>query len=243
MEIGHNKGPSAAEWALETAAALEAWLNENPVLETDDAARSGKLMFDRAVGCLGDLEAERTALVAPLNEEVKGINEKYRGPRTTLEAVQSILRKRLDAFVCAEEARRIKIAAEARARADEARRIAADAEKVESKAIDEAEHGVLDAGVGAAVAEANRAFADFQKAERELIRKEADIAVRIGGGFRRALSQRTKETLIIEDHKKALADMGITEKIREAILKSAREYRRVFGELPDGIVSHQEKEL
>jgi hypothetical protein len=42
---------------------------------------------------------------------------------------------------------------------------------------------------------------------------------------------------------KAIAVMGITEKIEEAILSSARAYRVVKGALPEGVSAKQERTI
>ena len=54
---------------------------------------------------------------------------------------------------------------------------------------------------------------------------------------------RTVEVLAIENAELAIRAMGLTDKIRDAILSSARDYRREHEELPAGINATFERSL
>jgi hypothetical protein len=241
--IGGNNPPSTIEFAKETTEALSEWLKENPVIETEEQARAGKLMVDRAKNTIGDLEGERDSRVRPLNAQVKSINDSYRAPRDILTKVCDTLLKRLQDFALKEERERQAKAAEALRAAEEAERIAREAERIEQEAREDAAAGTLDVDIGAATVAADAAFEAFEKAERAAALAERESRVKIGGGFNRALGLRNKEVLIVDDWQKAVLDMGLTDKISEAILSSAREYRKATGDLPEGIIVETERKL
>ena len=54
---------------------------------------------------------------------------------------------------------------------------------------------------------------------------------------------RTVEVLVIDDVAKAIKILGLTDKIRDAVLSSARDFRKNFDELPDGVRSTWERQL
>jgi len=49
--------------------------------------------------------------------------------------------------------------------------------------------------------------------------------------------------LVLIDLAAAVAEIGNTEKIQEAVLSSARDYRKLRGRLPKGVVEHEERVL
>jgi hypothetical protein len=242
-EIGHNNPPSQIEATNETAKTLSDWLAEHPVIETDEAVREAKLLIDRGKLAAQDLEAERDILVRPLNERVKEINAEYKPASRIIETVVITLQTRATAFLRAEEAKRIHAAQDAARRAEEAERAARAASSAAQDAIASDSTGELGTNIAAAVTAANRAIADFNRAEREAARAERDTKVKIGGGFKNALSLRQKETLIVQDHQAAIKALGLTDKISAAILSDARAFRTEYGELPPGIISKKEREL
>lgn len=240
--IGGNQPPDSIEFGKETMDALGAWLKETPVVQTEEEARAGKLLVDRASACIKDMEDERTGKVKPLNEEVKIINDSYRVVRDPLEKILQELKSRLDAYVRAEEAKRIAAAQEAKRKLQEAERRAREAEEAERSSKEEAASGVvIDTALATVIADG--AFSDFRKAEREAARAEKETKVVIGGGFGRRLSLRTQEVLSVTNWNAAITEMGCTEAITEAILTSARAYRKATGDLPNGIVATQERKL
>lgn len=240
-EIGHNQPPDMAATAGETAQDLSGWMAENPIISTEEKAREAKVFIDRGNNAVKDLEDERTGKVRPLNEQVKTINDHYRGPRELLERVVDELKGRMDRFLLDEEAKRFAAAEALRVAAERAEQIARDAERLERERIDSANHGELGVDVVAAVGEADRAFAAYEKAERQAQVAERDAKVRIGGGFTRALSLRERETISVGDWIRAIQSIGLTDDIKEAILKSARAYKRLKGKWPDGLIIHVEK--
>lgn len=239
---GHNNPPSQIEFAQETSAVLGEWLKTTPVVETEEQAREGKLLVDRARSCVADLESERYGKVRPLNTQVRAINDEYRAPREVLERVSQELLLRLDVYRKAEEERREQIAEEARRAAEEAEQRAREAEAREQDAKDDASYGV-EADVASAVSDANQAFKDYKRAETAAARAERDTTVRIGGGFNRSLAARTREELSVTDPQAAITQIGWTERLLHAILMEAREYRRAHGKLPAGITSKKERKL
>jgi hypothetical protein len=241
--IGHNQ-PSPDDLAADAMRDLSAWMGEHPVIQTEDDARTAKLLLDRAKGCAGDIEAERDKKVRPLNDEIAAINAEYKAVHNTdkkkpgrLDRVVNELRSRLTDYLAREEAERIRKAEEARKAADEAERIAREAEQREREAIENAKAGELGVDVTQVVVEADSRFADFKKADREARRAERDMNVRIGGGFGKATSLRSVETLSLTDPVAALQAVGVTEKITDAILSAARDFRKQNGLLPAGVTS------
>lgn len=239
--IGDNKPPSVLDFGRDTIADMAVWLDNNPVVDREEIARDGKLQVDRVKSCIQDIETERRGMTDPLNQRVKEINGKYSLVREPLQQVMDQIKSRLDDFIRAEQQKRLKAAEEARKALEEAERKAREAEQAEQEAIEEANQGVADTGVMDKTLEANKSFAEYEAAQRAAARAEKDVDVKIGGGFRRALSQRTKEVLTLSDWKAAIEEMGVTDKIREAVLSSAREYRKVFGDLPEGIIRTEEQ--
>jgi hypothetical protein len=91
--------------------------------------------------------------------------------------------------------------------------------------------------------EADEAFSTFERQSRFADRAERDTKVKIGGGFGASVGLRNSETLQVDDALKAIVIIGITDRIREAILTEARAYRKANGRLPDGISAQTERKL
>lgn len=239
---GHNNPPTATKFAGETQDELRKWLVDHPVVENAEHAKAGKLLVDRASDSLKEMEAERAGRVRPLNGQVKTINDQYRQPREQLQTALDVLLKRLDDYATAEEKKRLQAAAKARKKAEAAIEAAQAAARAQEVVAQESAVGVTTDVVEAAEAtkdaerEASRLIREAQRAER-------DTNVRITGGFRRALTRRTTEILEVVDAHEALDELGLTDHIREAILTSARAYRKQFGELPSGVEAQTEKSL
>lgn len=248
--LGHNNPPSCVEAGMEAAAALSAWLAEHPLISTEDKAREAKLLLDRAKSSAGEIEDTRKRETKPLNDKLDEINGRYKAMHNTdpkkpgiLDRVTSELRKRLTVFVQAEEDKRL-AEAEAKRRAAEASELAArEAERHEKEAIENAAAGELGVDVTQVVVAANRAYSEFKKADRVATRAEHDSNVRIGGGWNRSVSLRTKETLVLTSYGKAITAIGPHPKIEEAILSAARSYRSEKGKLPDGVRSETSREI
>lgn len=241
--VGHNNPPSIIEHSVNTLNALGIWLSEHPVIANEDEAREGKLLVDRAKDAVHEMETERTGLVSPLNEQVKEINDRYRSPRTNLENTLQVLILRIDAFAEREEERRQKEAEAKRQAALEAERIAREAERAEEEAKELAAAGQLDINIADVTSHADAAYGLYKVAHREAQLAERETKVKIGGGFRRALSRRNQETLEVESWETAISFLGLTDRIRDAILTDARAYRKEFDELPPGITAKYDRSL
>lgn len=241
--LGHNRPPGPLEQAKEATVELNSWLTENPVVQDQQTAKSGAAYIERSRVALQEMESERVEKVRPLNDELRLLNGLYRGVREPLEKFVAILKKRLTDYATVEEERRRAILAEAQRIAAETERLAREAEAAEKAAMDNAAAGEC-VDVGAATVEADAAFHDYQVAGRQAARIARQVPVRLGsimGG--RALSMRTQETLIVTDAAAAIAAIGLTENIAEAICTSARKYRDEYGELPPGIESKKERTI
>ena len=240
---GHNQPPSPIDFAGEAMADLGRFLTDTPVIQTPEQAREGSLFVERTRKTIQDLEDARKKETGPLNEQVKAINERYRAVRDPMDSVLSELRRRITDHVSREEAKRIREAELARLEAQRLEMEARRAEEAEREAKAGATFGEV-TDVAAAVVEADQAFSRFAQADRAAQLADRDTRVRLPsqlGG--KALGLRTKETLILDDALIALAVVGVTEKISDAILSAARDYRRLNGALPDGVSSKTERAI
>lgn len=248
--VGGNNPPCALDFAQAAMIDLGKFLANTPVIETIEHSKEAGLILERVRKTLGDVEDERDAKVRPLNEQVSTINLTYKAVHNTdpkkpgtADKLVLQLKARLAAYIKAEETKRAVAAEEARQAAEEAERVAREAEWQEQEAVANAQVGEM-TDVSAAVATADTAFADFQKASRFAARAEQAVPVRISSGLGGpAISMRTKKTLVLDDAGKAIKAIGITEKIREAVLSSARDYRALFDKLPDGISETEDRVL
>ena len=231
----HNNPPGMVETINDVANDLNEFLKEHPVIENGKDAAEAKVFIDRAKLGIQDLEAERDGKVRPLNEQVKEINAYYRGPRSLVESILDELQQRITGFLKAEERKRIEAAREAARLVEVAELAARDAERAEQDALISVAGGELGVDIKAVVVEADRAFAEYQKAERQAVIAERDTKVKIGGGFSRALGLKEEKTIVVRDFIAAVQQLGPTEHIVEAIKKSARMYKKLNGQWPAGI--------
>lgn len=239
----HNNPPEVLELSRDVAKSISEWMADNPNIPDEKAAREAKTQIDRAKLCIKDMEAERDGKVRPLNEKVASINADYRKPRSILNDLLAEMLGRVQDFVQQEERRRAAIAEEAARKAREAEEAALEAERLEKERLDDAANGEVGVDIASVIEKADDAFDTYQKAEREAIMANRDARVRLGGGFGRALSMREKEILDVVDAIAALTEMGATENIKQAILTSARAFRKIHNRLPNGISSIIKKEL
>lgn len=245
---GGNNPPGPIEFAKQAFADLSAWLDANPAVTTDDAARTGKLMLDRTKATLGDLDSARDKEAKPHYDKWKLALAKFKTPYERLDRLRLDLQRRLTAFALAEETKRKEEAAQAAAElaaAEQAARVALAREK---EATDNAAQGEYDAKVGAAVEATDDAISTLRAAEATAQRAERATHVRVTGGFNRAAGLRTVETLIVEDWQAAMADLagskvGIDTNIKAAIITASRVYRTAHGRLPKGIKREEERKL
>lgn len=247
---GHNNPPDAIDLARPTIAELSKWMEEHPVIEDETTARDAKPLLDRAKVALDEIESERDAKVRPLNTEVAEINANYKALHNTdskkpgtYDRVVSALKARLAAYLKAEEDKRAAAAEAARLVQEAAEKAARDAEVKEQEALTNAAAGELGVDVAAVTEQADAAFATFETASRFAARAQKDTKVKIGGGFANAASLRTVETLHLDSYNLALKAIGPHDKIKEAILSAAREYRTEHGHLPEGVRATTERVL
>jgi len=242
-EIGHNNPPEVLKLASDVIADISGKMADVPVVETEEDARLIKMQIDRAKACIKDLEAERDSKVRPLNDKVGLINQTYRRPRNLLGDLLDEMLGRVQVFVKAETLRRERIAAGVAAKAAALALEARMKELEEQERLDDAAKGEVGINVAEIIAEADDAFEAYEKAERQAVLAQKETHVKIGGGFGRAIGTRKIETLHVDDWPEAITCMGLTPDIKEAILKSARSWRKVHGKLPNGILSTVEEHL
>src|SRR5882724_6116056 len=242
-DIGHNNPPEVLELAPDVIADISGKMADIPVVESGEDARLMKMEIDRAKACIKDLEAERDSKVRPLRDKADQIRQIYRRPRNLLGDLLDEMLSRVQLFVKAEEKRHQEIAMAAAARAAALALEARMKELEEQERLDDAAKGEIGVNVAEAIAEADDAFEAYEKAERQAALAQKQTHVKIGGGFSRAIGMRKKETLHIANILEAIADVGTSEIVTEAILKAARAYRIVHGMLPRGITSAVEEHL
>jgi hypothetical protein len=254
--IGHNRPPpDAQEEARKVLEVGNRWITERPDILDDEIADKCGQFVARVRQTIKMLDTERDAAVRPLNDAVKVINDQYRPWTKQLNRVLDEIRARLTAYAVKKDVARQEAAAAARAEAD---RLQAEAEAKRQKAIAEQERardGDITAGpidtTGTAV-DATRAILASHRAEAAAAKLEK-AGVRFGGGDAgRAVPLRTVKTLEITGKTgkqkldaavKAVRAMGLTPKIEEAIIQSARNYREATGALPEGVIEIIRKEV
>lgn len=249
--IGDNKPPSPIEFAEGLIAGdLNRWMGDHPVIETDEDARDAKAFLDRSKLALEEIEAERVGKVKPLNDEVAAINLHYKMVHNTdkknpglFDKIVGELKSRLAAHLQREEDKRLAAAEAARRAQEEAERAAREAEAHEREALSNAASGELEVDVAALTQEADTAFKEFEKQSRFAARAERDTRARVGGGFGRAAGLRDVETLHLESYNRAIKAIGPNDKIKDAILSAARDFRKEHGNLPDGVTATYERKL
>lgn len=247
LKIGHNEPPSPIDYAQSVVDDINVFLSDHPTIQTEEEARDAKPHLDRAKAAFEDIERERDGLVRPLNEKVANINAKYKSVHNTdakkpgsFDRIVIELKARVASFLLKEKERQRREAEAARLAQEEAERAAREAEAREQEALANARLGEI-VDVAAVTQEADTAFAEFERASRFAARAE-NAKTKLGGGFDRAVSLRTVETLHLDSYGKALKAIGPHPKIEEAILSAAREYRKTHGDLPEGVsASYTEK--
>jgi len=249
--VSTNNPPSPIDYAKEVIGDLSAWMADNPVVDGEEQSRHAKLLLDRAKAALEDVERNRVEKVKPLNDQVTSINTEYKAVHNTdtkkpgvLDKVVLVLRQRVQAYLLVEESKRRRIAEEKQAAADAAREAALKAEQMEREAKENAEVGEVGIEIGKWVQEADQAFTDFEKAQREAARASREAEkVKLAGGFGNSLSIRNVEVLTVTDWSASLVEMGLTDGVRDAILTAARAYRSATGDLPAGVEASHERKL
>jgi hypothetical protein len=240
-----NHPPAAIDHAKNALGELSKWLADHPVIQAKDDAKAGVALKERTLVALNEARKEREAKTGPFREKLNAIFAAYElvKDKGTLERAYTELRKRLTSYANAVEAARIAEAERLRKEAEEREELARKAEAAEQAAIADAEAGEC-TDVGGAIVEADQAFSDYRRADKQAAIAERNVPLRFGsvmGG--RSVSMRSTETLVIENVELAIKVLGLTDKIREAILSSARDYRKEFEELPAGIIATFERSM
>lgn len=232
------------ERARSTTADLSLWMRDNPVIQTPTQATEAKRLIDLAKIAFDEMEAERVKLVDPLNKQVKEINARYKPLHNTdskspgtLDKIVIEAKARGTAYLTALERERMRLAEEAAQVAAEAEKRAREAEDREREARENASLGEAGIDMAEITAQADAAFAEFERSSRFAARAERDTKVKLTGGIGNNMGLRQHETLTVTDWKAAIEDIGMTPEIEEAILKGARAYRSENHELPSGVTS------
>jgi hypothetical protein len=243
--MGHNNPPDRLAFAVEAYGELSAWLKTTPAITTQAEAQAGAAVNERTLVALNEARAERETKTRPFRDRLNAIFDAYAlvKDKGTLETARAELRKRLTKYANDLEAKRLAEVERLRAEAEEKERLAREAEAAEREAIDDAEQGV-ESDVGEAILEADQAFTDYRRADKQVAIAAKNVPVRFAsvlGGKSRGM--RTVEVLTVENFEQAIRIMGLTPKITEAILGSARDYKKEFGEYPAGINATFERSL
>lgn len=236
---GNNGPPDIIDDAWTVYRSVAEWMEGAPVISDEATAREAKLFWDRAKAALDDLEQARDGRVRPLNTQVKEINAEFKKVSEPLGKLRQELQSRMSAWALAEERRKAAEAEALRKAAEEAEAAAREAERLEQEAKEDAAAGCV-VDVGAAIGDADAAFAEYQQASREAARAERDVKGRIAGGFGRAFSVRTTRTLTIADPVKVVVALlektgRVPEKVTDALLTAVRDFEKTFGALPAGV--------
>ncbi len=242
-ERGHNHPPSHLEMTHDVIEALAVWLDQVPVVQTHEEAKVAAELIKRANIATKELDAERDALVRPLNTQVKQTNNDYKIVSEPLSRCANEIKQRMIAFLRAEEARRGAKAREARERADAAKKAAQEAAERQHEAVENAAAGEIRAGVAEAMRDASRADAEALQAAHVAAIAEKDVKARVSTGFGGAIGLRNVENLVVDNHISAIMSMWPCEKLYDAILSAARDYRKETGNLPRGISIQTERKL
>jgi hypothetical protein len=249
--IGHNQPPSAIESAKEAHAELAAYLQDNPVITSPEAAKEAAGWIERTRVSLQAARAARDAETSPLNTALKKIRDFYDLVREktssnrggALQVAYDELKRRVTAYADAVEAARIAEAEALRAQAEAAKARAMEADLFERELIANADAGEC-ADVTGATVEANAAFKEFQKADRSAAVAERGVTVRLSSVMgAKALSMRTTRKLVIADPQKAFAALWPNEKVRAALIAAARDFEDAYAVLPEGIGETFERSL
>lgn len=240
--VGHNS--NAIEIAAETFRDVSAFLVDHPAIVTHEDAKAAKLQLDRLKSTKKDLDEAEGKTCDPLYRAWKDAKAVFAPALENLKAIEKQLSARIQSFLEVEEARRALEALEARRKAEEALEAARAAALAEQEAIENAAGGEYGVDVGAAIVESGHAFAEAAKAQRaaDVAARDADN-VRLSGGFQRAVSVKTVKKPVVTDPQTALAALGLTDKIRDALIQSARAYKQLRGSWPPGITEIEERTL
>lgn len=251
LMVVENTRPTEIDRAKEAFEELRDFLKDHPVILTADDAKLGAGYLERTRVTLKASRDERNTKTRPFLDRLEAIRAAYDLVREKtksnegglLERAYNALRDRMTKYADAVEAERIAEANRLREEAARAEDAARAAETAEQTAIADAEVGEC-TDVGAAIQNADQKFAEFKVANRQAATAERNVPLRFGsvlGG--KSVSARTYEFLEIEDFDKAIKVLGLTDKIRDAVIASAKDFRNEFDELPAGIKSTHQRRM
>lgn len=242
--LGANNPPTPIDDSRSTYKLIAQFLKDNPVVENETTALSANETLAIGRSTLKALEIAEGAEADPLYSQWKAAKAKYKPAIDGMKKIVDEVASRLTEFMRAEQRRRQQEADEKRRVAEEAERAAREAERLEAEARENASVGEVGVDVAGAIEQADTAFDAFKKTAREATLAEKDANVRFKSRFAaKATTLRMVKTLVLTDATKALAIMGVTPKIEEALLSSARDYRKTNNLLPDGVTETETQTL
>jgi hypothetical protein len=250
--IGANNPPTEPQEIEDARSAvkhLKAWLQENPVITTEDeyrAANDQRAIFVKSQKALDEARERETK---PIHEMWKAKIAYFKKPQDVMASVLEILvKQRMEPFAKAERERKLREAEEKRRAAEEAERIAREKEAAEQRAIEDAAVGSCEDVAGATL-QADAAFDEFAYAARQAARAEKDATKGVRSRFAdKATNLRTREILTLQSAHNVLVDVLATDGVlpdglREAFLSAARAFRTKHGRLPNGVERTAEQVL
>ena len=241
--IGGNNPPGPIENAKTAFEALSDFLTETPVISDEKAAKLAKLFNDRTKATLGEVEDALENEATPLRKKWEDARAKYTPSIKSLQKLLDELNSRVTAYLKVEKAKAEEIARKAAEELAEKERIAREAEAKEREAKENASVGEI-VDVGASIQAADAAFADYQQTSRFAARAEkAASRTRLGGGWGKAMSLKTRKVIILQDASKALAAVGLSDDLRACFITQARKYKADHGALPDGFAEVEEEKV
>jgi hypothetical protein len=245
-----NQPPAVAiESAKEAREQIGQWLTDVPVVQTLEQARNAATQMRLGKTALDELETERTT--SPLykawkafDDKVRAANKLYKGASDPIAALVKEVDKRLWRYREAEKERRRQEAAEAQRKAAELAQRALDAAAARDEAVDDASMGV-ETDAGALIVQANqlnrRAALSAHIADG-MVRNAETVKIRDDFGGR-AVAARNPDVPTVTDAIAAITAMGMTGKIEEAIVSSARDFYRAHLEWPKGITIVKQRSM
>jgi hypothetical protein len=240
---GNNQPPGPIDDARVVYQTLAAFLKDAPVVENEQQALAANEKLAAGRSMVKSLETARDDEAKPLYTAWQDARAKYAPALDSLSKLVGEVSERLKAFMIAEDDRRKREIDEARKVAAEAEKLAREAEAAEVEARENASLGEL-VDIGEAIEKADEAFDDFKHASRVAKIAEKDATVKFRSRFgAKATTLRSKEVLTLDDAAAAIVEIGVTEKIKEAILSEARAFRKANDRLPAGVSAAKERVL
>lgn len=233
--VAGNNAPDTISVARIVFADLNAFAIATPVVQTHEQAKAAAKLEEMARGAIAELKRERVSKTKPLKDKAKEIEFGYASVSAPLETILATVKSRKEAFLRAEEARRTAEAERARREAEAAQRAAEDAARKLAEQEANAQEGEIGLDAGQAILDAKERQQEAARLSRQAVIAEKDTTVRIATGTGKAQSLRNETVLHLDNVISAVLAIGTTDKIREAIFSSARDYHKQHGAWPKGI--------